>query len=204
MKNFFIFALFLLYLICPHTFSQSLFEGPDCNTRTFKTALTEELHGTTVLNLMLALDHDTVKTIIDFCGRASSLPEEQMACLKDLSSEDSLELDETSQTILRHIGKSFPSLDEFISTYDKKQKDCLEYYSYSGLGYCIPYTGWECWDEKATVAIIPHFFSAGGYYHDREYLTPPDEEGTVHCIKEWHRGTTLNHYQPVTIRVFKK
>ena len=120
MKSFFVSVLVLL---CSHAFSQSLFEGPNCNTRTFKTALTGDLHESTVLGLMLALDHDTVTNIIEFCGRASLLPEEQMACLKDLSSNDSFKLDEPSQKILSHIGENFTSLDEFIVSYDKEKKE---------------------------------------------------------------------------------
>ena len=200
-----IFFVSVLVLLCSHTFSQGLFEGPDCNTRTSKITLKADLRESTVLSLMLALDQDTVKNIIDFCGRSHTAPEEQMICVKGLSAESSSEPEEISQKVLTYIAENFISLDEFLLTYDKEQKECLEYYSYGGLGYCIPYTGRECWDEKATVAIIPHFFSVGGYYyHDREYLTPPDEEGTVHCIKEWYRGTTLDRYQPVIIRVFKK
>ena len=193
----------LLSSLSQHIFTV-LFDGPDCNSRTFKTALTGELQEATVLNLMRALDHHILQNVIDFCGNAAAVPEEQMACLKDLSSESSFELDEISQKILLHIGESFTSLDEFTAIYDKEKKNCLEYYSYGGMGYCIRYTGRECWDEKATVAVISHFFSTGSNYQDREYLTPPDEEGTVYCIKEWHRGTTFNRYQPAIIRVFKK
>ena len=153
---------------------------------------------------MQALHHPTVKNRMDFCEKTHFQPAEQMSCLKNLSEDSSPILNENIQRFLFHMEEWFSSTDEMKAAYHQEKDACPYYYSYGGRGYCILYTGWECWDEKATTAIITHIFSYGGYYQVREFLTPPDEEGAVYLRKEWRGGTIYSHYQPAIIRVFKK
>ena len=127
--------------------------------------------------------------------------EKQMACLNDLLTDQSYDLNLQDRTVLSYMRDNFQSLGGILVAYNNEKDKCKKYYSYGSPGFCIPFTGRECLDRNATVRVYKEFVTVNvknamggrtglnlpGTCVIRQFLTPQGE-----LTEEVLRNESLN------------
>ena len=107
------------------------------------------------------LDNYSFNLVLDCAGILNSDkqpdPEKQMTCLNNLLTDQSYNFDLQDRTVLSYMRDNFQSLGGVLTAYNNEKDRCEKYYSYDSPGFCIPFTGEECLDRKATVGVYTEF-----------------------------------------------
>lgn len=152
---------------------------PDCSTkRTDITPLREEnLNQMTPWALVMSLEPESLKLLINVCGKKTEASQ-QKSCLNDVLSDNSFRFTDEDRIILSHINNNFDSLKGILWKYEQEVNRCKRYYyTYNSKGFCVPYTGKKCLDNRATIGYRS---GIGGprqceYFRERVFLTPKGE-----------------------------
>ena len=64
------------------------------------------------------------------------------------------------------------SLRGVFIAYDEEKRHCNKYYSYGGLGFCIPYTGRECWNNRGAIGERAVIDGYGAFCKMEMFITP--------------------------------
>ena len=122
----------------------------------------------TTRDMMLALQDDTIKIVASCRSRE---PAEHTTCLDDLLSDNSIDVfNNIDRKILSYMATRFRSLRDFFMAYDLEKSRCHHYYSYEGLGFCIPYTGRECMDVQGVLGRKTVIGEGGSFCEIEEFL----------------------------------
>ena len=182
-------SAFLCYFSCIKAHAIITIFEPDCVTSRSDVALkeTEDLNEMSPFALILSINSESRELLVNTCGRQKETTE-QIPCLYDLLSDNSLTYKPEDKRILLHIRDHFKSLRAFVLVYDQEVKKCNEYYyTYNSPGFCIPYTGQKCLDHFATISFKLGTDEVCLYYEIRVFLTP---EGQIE--EEFYKGVCVS------------
>lgn len=148
---------------------KGLFFDSSCNER-LRVQIKEDLSQMNVPAMTMALSNQAFKAIIP-CRNVSV--NEHIPCLKDLLSDNSLYFfDHIDRKVLSYMKDNLTSLRGVFIAYDQNKEHCNKYYGQGGLGFCIRYTGEECWDNRGTIGRKTIIGEGGAFCKIEKFITP--------------------------------